>query len=108
MKTRADVIRHAFTRAKVLAVGESASADDATYGTEVFDGLVAELQSYGTQDGFWSNIPEHLFQPMVRVLAAEIALTYGMPTSDTRSGAMIELMALMRPDDREAVEPEYY
>jgi hypothetical protein len=92
----------------VVGVGETPDAEHSSYATVVFDGLAAELQSLGTQDGFWSNIPEHLFQPLVRVVAAEIAPTYGFAQLESRSQAMIHLMAQMRVDDREAVEPEPY
>ena len=108
MKTRSDLITAALRRARVVALDETPAAEHAAYGKECFDGLSAELQSYGTTDGFWSNIPEHLFAPLVRLLAADVAASYGYPPTESREKALISVMALMRPDDREEVEAEMF
>lgn len=108
MKTRNDLITAALRKARVVAVDETPAAEHAAFGKECFDGLAAELQSYGTTDGFWSSIPEHLFAPLTRLLAADIAAAYGYPVQETREKALISVMALMRPDDREEAEAVYY
>lgn len=109
MKTRSDVITAALRRARIVAIGEAPDADQVAHGVEAFDALTAEFQQHVAGDGFWVSIPEHVYAPLVRVLAADLAPVYGLDAPDTRSSALIDLMAMMRPDDREEEsEVEYY
>ncbi len=109
MKTRSDVITAALRRARIVAIGETPDADQIAHAVDAFDALTVEFQQNVPGDGFWVSIPEHVYAPMVRLLAADLAPVYGMDAPDSRSSALIDLMAMMRPDDREEeAEIEYY
>ena len=111
MKTNLDVIEQAFRRLGIKAEDESLSADQRAYGETTLDALAIEIAEEAPVSWFPDNIPNKVFIPLANLLAAEIGPGYSVP-AEPRSRAMIRLLAVIRPDDRDPEvihsEPVYY
>lgn len=107
MKTSRDVIDQAFRRLGVKAEDEALTADQYQYAEQTLEVLMAELREMMPLDGWPDAIPERAFIPFANLLAAELAPAYSVP-GESRTVPMLRLMAIMRPDDRDRVEPAYY
>ncbi len=109
MRTRTEVVTKALRLIGYTAVDETPDADAAADATDTFDGLTVQLQEHVPGDGFWVNIPERVYLPMAHLVAAVIAPTYqNLQAPMSREMAMAQVMAQLRPDDREETEAVYY
>ena len=109
MKTRLDVIELAFRALGIKAEDESLSADMQSYAGSVLDALHAEM-SVGTALTWWPDqIEDAVSVPLARLLAAEIAPSYGV-AFEPRPRALARVLAVIRPDNRAVppTEPEYF
>lgn len=114
MATRLDVIERAFRRLGIKAEDEGLTADQLANGGDVLDALYAEaseraLQIHGAALTFnLSNVPDKAFLPLANLLCAELAADYMVQAPVSRSGAMLQLLSVMYPDDRTDPVAEYY
>lgn len=114
MATRLDVIERAFRRLGIKAEDEGLTADQLANGGDVLDALYAEvceraLQIHGNVLPFaLSNVPAEAFLPLSNLLVAELAADYAAQPPVSRSGAMLQLLSVMYPDDRNQTQAEYF
>ena len=109
MKTKTDVILYALRWIGVVAGDNAADANEAQAASDALDGLFAELQKEALSP--WSpvtGIADAAFIPMGQWLGAEIAPSFGLGTPVSPSRAKLRLMAVVRSDNREPTEPEYF
>lgn len=109
MKTRLDVINRAMRRIGVKAEDENLTADQITSVGEVFDMLVARLDTEVSLSFTSASVPDEVFIPLANWLAAEVAPDYGASPVQTPERAYAQVLAVLRPDDRAYIaEQEYY
>lgn len=108
MRTREDVVTKALRLCGHTGVDETPDADAAADALDTLDGLTAQFQNHVPGDGFWVNIPEHVYLPLSHLLCAVVAPVYKFPSPISREMAMAQMMAVLRPDDREPEEAVYY
>lgn len=114
MATRLDVIERAFFRLGIKADDEALTADQLSNGGDVLDALYAEaseraLQIHGTALPFaLTNVPAEAFLPLSNLLCAELAADYTVQSPVSRSGAMLQLLSVLYPDNRTDPVAEYY
>lgn len=109
MKTRLDVINRAMRRIGVKAEDENLTADQITSVGEVFDMLVARLDTEVSLTFTSASVPDEVFIPLANWLAAEVAPDYGVAAPTSPERAYSQVLAVLRPDDRaDIAEAEYY
>lgn len=109
MKTRLDVINRAMRRIGVKAEDENLTADQITSVGEVFDMLVARLDTEVSLTFTSASVPDEVFIPLANWLAASVADDYGVQSSIRPQEAYMQVLAVLRPDDRaDIAEAEYY
>ena len=106
VKARIDVINRAMRRIGVKAEDETLTADQIESVGEVYDGLIAELNTEVRLPFTGAFVPERVFLSLANLLAVEIAPDYGVPPMTTRGSAYGRVLAVLRPDDRAEV-PEF-
>lgn len=101
-KLAADVINLAFRRLNLKAEDQALTADEFEYGSDVLDGIFAELSTGQGLTFTWTlaTIPDQLANPLANLLATEIAPSYLVQAPERRSAAMGRVRAIMAPDDR--------
>jgi len=79
VKTPIELARAVLRELRILRYDDEPDADVANLVKEVYGGLYAEWQI--DRIAFWSSdlIPESVFRPVVRLVAAEIAPTFNKP-----------------------------
>ena len=111
MKTNLDVIEQAFRRLGIRAEDEALSADQRAYAETTLETLTAEVAEEAPVEWVSDSIPDKVFIPLANLLAAEIGPSYSVP-AEPRGRALIRLMAVIRPDDRDQevidADPVYY
>ena len=107
MKTNRDVIEQALRRLGVVADDEAMTAGQRAYAEATLNALTLEIAEEAPVEWFPDLIPDKVFIPLANVLAAEIGPTY-MVQTEPRSRALMRLMAVIRPDDREPESAVYY
>lgn len=114
MKTRLDVINRAFRKIGVKAEDEALTADQYENGGEVLDMLFAEVNSrateiHGQSFGFdLETLPDAAFLPLANLLAVELAPEYGANIPMSRGSAILRLLSVEFPDDRDTSGAVYY
>jgi hypothetical protein len=100
-KTANEVVSQAHRYLGVLSVDETVSPDQETFGGAVLDGLLAEAQTAHGLTFAWTSaeVPDGVWLPLSRLLAAEIAGHYERPAEPV-SRAWMRFRAAVNADDR--------
>lgn len=108
MTTRLEVTEQAFRLLGLKAEDQALSADEAAYGGQALDAILAEVGE--TLDpGFGADdVPLHAQPALARLLAADIAFAYQRPAPVTRGAAWLRFMAVVRPDTAEDADAVYF
>ncbi len=107
--TRNDIIEMAFRDMQVRADDEQLTADQAKFGGDVLDSIMAELTNEAYPQFTTADVPAKFAWALARLLSAELAPTYSARSSQSPATARLRLMALINPDSRESIPvPEYY
>ena len=108
MATRADVITRALRRLRVVAANRTPTADMSKAVGAVLDSLYAEVGESVAIPWALSAVPDEALNALADLLAAEIAPEYSRPAPVPRSRALVRLLAVVNPDDRQITAPEYF
>jgi len=108
MATRLQVVEAAFRLLGMKAEDQALSADELAYGGDTLDQLLEEAGE-SVELGFdSSDVPAPVVPAVARLLAAEIAPSYGRHAPVPRPMAFVRLMALVRPSTAPASDPVFY
>ena len=108
MATRLEVTEQAFRLLGLKAEDQALSADEAVYGGDALDAILAEVEETHELGFTSANIPAAAVQALARLLAADIAPAYMRPAPVSRGAAWLRFMAVVRPDQRDVVEAQYF
>lgn len=99
-KTQTETVALAFKHLGINATGETASADESNYATDVLDGVVGEL---ATVHGITVTFPidDDLYLPLSHLLAVEISPHYELPPPVSRANAVARIRAVEITNDAE-------
>jgi hypothetical protein len=76
-KTRADLINRVGLELRIQAAGEALEAHDFAHIGDTYDTELQSLEIKGFATWPDNQIPENVFMPMVRYMAATLAFSYG-------------------------------
>jgi hypothetical protein len=109
MKTRAEIVAHAHRLLGILAGDTAMTADEQAVGLDVLDGILAEIQIAYAPDWLQDQMPDAVFLPLAKALAADLAPVYERPAPVPRARALASVMEYLRPDTRtDDPDPVYY
>lgn len=100
-KTSSSVVAQAHRYIGVLSVDEDPSDDMVSFGGAVLDGLLDEAATAHGLTFTWTSaaVPDGVWLPLSRLLAAEIAVHYERPAEPV-SRAWTRFRAAVQADDR--------
>lgn len=99
-KTASQIIARAHRRIRVLGTDDPVTAEMQSVGSEVLEGLFAQIQGDATITWDLTVVPDDVFLSLSDYLAAYLAGEYNRPAPVSRARAYADLMEQLRPDDR--------
>lgn len=109
MASSLDVMNMAFRRVGIVAQDEIPTADEYTAASELLDSIYAEVNRESPLVWTIEDVPNEALLPLAMLLSYDLALAFGRPPVSTRGMAMLRLLSVVRPDDREEIaQAEYY
>lgn len=99
MATKSEVVELAHRLIGVAAHDEALTADQSDFGTDLYDGLAAELLALHSVT-VPATIPSGVMVHMANAVAADLAGHYGVP-GPSRASAIMKVRAYYLPDDRD-------
>lgn len=84
-KTTADLVERVLVELRILAAGETPSAEDSALIIADYDAAVQELETRGIAAWPSASIPDRFFLPLVRYIAAVVAPAFGREYMDVEA-----------------------
>ena len=108
MATKLDVITAALRLLGVLASDEEPTADQYAMGDLYLASIFEEVEAEAGLPFSVDAVPVNAFLALSRLLAVDLAAPFLVNPPTSRGMAMLRLLAVVRPDNREPAEAVFF